>query len=1044
MNLGKRLALLAMFVMLICALLSCGQGSQGKTDLQAENFCRISVSVEQLEKRSAHALSYPETWYWQAVAEEELGSGGGTALKYTSDKAKLDGSGIISLNVQPGKTYTITFNAYESNASDAKLLMSGSKKLPVPADASEFDCKIRMTSLKDTGVNGTISLKFDFSGIENIDTVSIQDYDGLDSSKLNLIKGSAGIYTLEGNDVTPKTYTFKLELTYTSGSGKPSAMVYIRDVTVEPGRETNKWTGIGDAQETYTVTEGEIMIHRKFYVSSSTSPIDPDARQGSQLNPFGSLQAAVYHCDKDNVEYSIYILNTITGADACATINGDKIINLIGHDFNPSDSIVPKLDANANSTSQRRILSIEGNVRLSIKNLTLVNGYMNMNGGAIHHTASKDLTLDNVIIENCEANGIVSGGALYFNPSNTDAKCMLNKVEIRGCSANDGGGILIKTGKVEMTNGSITSCSAKDNGGGIYLSTGCTFTMKKSAYLDRQSVIYLEDNTTVAVEGTLTPPKDKTKGIAAFIKPAAYPAAPHTVAAMTGNYNEAENYKKFKVLPERNSDNSLKQIWTIDLNGKYAITDQVSTWEELKWAVETKADSTSKTIIIDGEIKATKADGNNGVITVPGKENYEITIKGNDQEKDIINANCENVGANYSIFNQEKFGTNLIIENITLTGGRAYYGGAIYICDKKAIFTMKNACISDNIPTRATGDKMGGAIYIEQGRVYIKDGSIIKDNTADTDGGGIHIEGGRVIMSGGSITGNTSPKGAGVYVNGGSFEMSGGSITGNIHPEGTSSSDVKGSGVYVSSGSFKMSGKAKVGAGGENNTVYLANGKSIEITGVLSGTETFATIEPEKYTDGANPVTVLSGNLALVETHYDKFKLTDDVNYKISPEGRIHDRNKKIRILLKTDENVRTPEDNTGLGEIPHGSKWKDINGLLMEIRYSAGYISNGIHLGTLYGECISDEYEFYATDTTLHITSQLKSNFSVNEDGVITAYNGSSTYVFIPNEIDETGKKVTAIGPGVFKTNTSIESIDLSTCTELTKIDAEAFKWLY
>lgn len=91
--------------------------------------------------------------------------------------------------------------------------------------------------------------------------------------------------------------------------------------------------------------------------------------------------------------------------------------------------------------------------------------------------------------------------------------------------------------------------------------------------------------------------------------------------------------------------------------------------------------------------------------------------------------------------------------------------------------------------------------------------------------GGVYVKSGEFTMSGGEISGNAAEYGAGgVYVvSSDEFTMSGGSISGNTGNVG--------GGVYVvSSGEFELSGS------GSTDSVYLTSGKSITVTGELTGT----------------------------------------------------------------------------------------------------------------------------------------------------------------------------------------------------------------
>ena len=146
------------------------------------------------------------------------------------------------------------------------------------------------------------------------------------------------------------------------------------------------------------------------------------------------------------------------------------------------------------------------------------------------------------------------------------------------------------------------------------------------------------------------------------------------------------------------------------------------------------------------------------------------------------------------------------------------YGGGVYV--GYGTFTMTGGEISCN-----TGN-LGGGVYVHSG-TFTMSGGTISENTASSYGGGVYVNSGTFTMSGGTISENTAENSAGgVYVYfGGEFTMLGGTISENTATSGN------GDGVYVdSSGTFKLSGS------GSTDSVYLTSGKSITVTGELTGT----------------------------------------------------------------------------------------------------------------------------------------------------------------------------------------------------------------
>lgn len=149
----------------------------------------------------------------------------------------------------------------------------------------------------------------------------------------------------------------------------------------------------------------------------------------------------------------------------------------------------------------------------------------------------------------------------------------------------------------------------------------------------------------------------------------------------------------------------------------------------------------------------------------------------------------------------------------------------------------------------------GSGVSVAYGTFNMEGGSITGNSAVLSGGGGVWMHDGKFNMSGGSIIGNTTSNGGGVWMGGGEFNMSGGSITGN-----TTTSN--GGGVFVGDGTFKVSGGVKISgnknSGGSNSNVYLPNGKTISVTGALSGAEIGVTTATKP--SGSTPVEIAKGD----------------------------------------------------------------------------------------------------------------------------------------------------------------------------------------
>ena len=212
--------------------------------------------------------------------------------------------------------------------------------------------------------------------------------------------------------------------------------------------------------------------------------------------------------------------------------------------------------------------------------------------------------------------------------------------------------------------------------------------------------------------------------------------------------------------------------------------------------------------------------------------------------------------------------------NAQITGnmcaGNGTYGGAgLYAAGGE--FTMHdNAVISDNCTLGNKG--YGGGVLVSIGAAFtMNDNATISGNSAYIEstsplkrnyGGGVFVYGGTFTMNGGSIRDNKAENGAGVYVKNESssytstFIMNGGTITNNKVIKGN------GGGVYaVDAATFKIANGASVKdnwCDDKANNVYLPDGKSIVITGSLTGNKSVG-VTVENLPEEDNYVTVAGG-----------------------------------------------------------------------------------------------------------------------------------------------------------------------------------------
>ena len=316
-------------------------------------------------------------------------------------------------------------------------------------------------------------------------------------------------------------------------------------------------------------------------------------------------------------------------------------------------------------------------------------------------------------------------------------------------------------------------------------------------------------------------------------------------------------------------------------------------WTLLKNVVKIADDNA--VITIDGKIQA--SSGNSGEIEI----DKTLTIKGNNGAgSDILDANSMS-----RIF-KVKSGKTLILENLTLTGGKAdEAGGAIFASDA-----------FDNI-TNCT----------------------ITGNEAATNGGGLNIEGTPATITNCTFTRNTAKNGGGIYINktAGSIPavtISGGTIGGTGTNEankatGTGSDGngggiyvgefcslklqdyagdgvriignqaAKGGGVYAKNTIVSMQGRTQIAV--DNNDVYLDSGSDISVVESLTATAPVAriTVPNDKY---QTTTQVLRGSA--VSTEYRKFTVTPkgSEHWTVRSDGRLTNNKTDIFNTITNDQ----------------------------------------------------------------------------------------------------------------------------------------------
>ena len=173
-------------------------------------------------------------------------------------------------------------------------------------------------------------------------------------------------------------------------------------------------------------------------------------------------------------------------------------------------------------------------------------------------------------------------------------------------------------------------------------------------------------------------------------------------------------------------------------------------------------------------------------VTIDGDTNgdhkADITISGNNTSQILA------VGGSQ---------TDAVLKSLTLTNGKAFVGGAIYLSG--GLFSFPSLTISDTTISNCSAN-IGGAIY-SKSNVTISN-SLITNNTSNGPtggGGGIYMKGGGLTLSNSTLDGNNALLGNGggiALTNYSNLNLVNSTVTNNNAQAGTAATD-GGGGISV-------------------------------------------------------------------------------------------------------------------------------------------------------------------------------------------------------------------------------------------------------
>lgn len=546
--------------------------------------------------------------------------------------------------------------------------------------------------------------------------------------------------------------------------------------------------------------------------------------------------------DLKNVSaYGYYYLNKDIELTKTWEITVEKIyICLNGHDIigpNDSDTIIVN--------NQLRLVDCKGDSTDGeygkITHKTGENGRgVKVNKDGILYMYSGAIS-GNTVVGNDTTSA--AGGGVWFNGK----FCMYggeisgNAVEKGNKESAFGGGVFVDGGTFEMTGGEISKNTAESNGGGVYTRIFTTFNMKGG---------------TIGGESE-SDANTAPKGGGAYV------------------YRSYFNMSGGTISNNKGTDGGGVYVYFLDCNNNMTGGEISRNTAENGGGVYVYDSDSRRTFkISDIKISNNKATKGGGIYVNSEIEMYDnAIISGNEA--------TQKGGGVYASGTLKMYGGE-ISENIAEGEG----GG---IANTNGYVTMTGGEISQNKGTS------GGGVYAE--RSFTMSGGKISNNEATTgDGGGVCQTGGsgHFKMSGGEISNNTAAgSGGGVQAGGYVLLMSGDAkISGNT-------AAVNGGGVNVS-GSYGLgvAGAASVLGNSCNdkvNNVYLSAGKTIQITGELTGIKSIGVTLPTLPTAEKNSVVFANGYNSGAFSGYNSYSVNESDAAAFSIDGYEDDTNYNVR-----------------------------------------------------------------------------------------------------------------------------------------------------
>ncbi len=418
-------------------------------------------------------------------------------------------------------------------------------------------------------------------------------------------------------------------------------------------------------------------------------------------------------------------------------------------------SIEANVPITVSGNNASRVFNISSGVAITLTGLTIRDGSIAGNGGGI--LSWGDLRLEATRLLSNSAN---NGGGLYVR----SGSAVLSGTQVSNNSViTNGGGLYIYAGSAVLSDTQVFSNSAFTKGGGLYIrDAGATLTMvggqvQNNSATDHGGGVYLE-----------------------------YGAAVLSATLVSGN--SASSYG----------------------GGLYIDRGSV------------------RLTMVGGQVQNNSASTRgSGLYIYRGRAVLSGT-------QVFSNSGTTNGGGLYIARGSAE------LNDTRVFGNAAKYGGGVYVGQNGSELTMVGGQVHNNSATNN-----GGGLYFSYGSAVLS-GTQVLSNSTTNDGGGLYLENGiaTLIMYGGQVRGNSvTNDGGGLYVRQGSIVLTGTQVLSNSANKGDAIYNYRG--TITSGSALTLNGEVHQ-AGGD----FAASSYDLNIQGdlVLAGGNFYAPDAPNQFT----------------------------------------------------------------------------------------------------------------------------------------------------------------------------------------------------